>query len=71
MTLLARRRIELDSRENLVRIPRWKHVEISSWYSRRNDDYGGLTPRDYLRGKGWNEQYAIGLEALQLFGVLK
>jgi hypothetical protein len=32
---------------------------------------GNATPRDYLRGKSWQEQYAIGLEALRLFGVLK
>jgi hypothetical protein len=34
-------------------------------------DYGGLSPRDYLRGKSWEEQYEIGLKALRRFGVLK
>ena len=61
----------VDSRENLVRVPYWKHVEISSWYSRPNRDFGYMPPREYLRGKSWEEQYAIGLRALRLFGVLK
>lgn len=61
----------LDSRENLVRIPKWSHVEISSWYSTSNRIYGGKTPRDFLRGKSWDEQYRVGIEKLRDFGVLK
>jgi hypothetical protein len=61
----------IDLSENLVRIPHWKHVEISSWYSRRNDEYGGSSPRTYLRGKNWEEQYEIGLDILRDYGVLK
>jgi hypothetical protein len=61
----------IDSRENLVRVPYWKHVEISSWYSTMNEEYNGLSPRDYLRGKSWEEQYGLGLKALRRFGVLK
>lgn len=61
----------LESPENLVRIPKWSHVDISAWYSTRNDEYGGLTPRAYLRGKSWDEQYVVGLKALRQAGVLK
>ena len=61
----------IDSRENLVRVPYWKHIEISSWYSRSHREYGGLTLRTYLRGKSWQEQYDIGLEVLRRHGVLK
>jgi hypothetical protein len=61
----------INSRENLVRVPYWKHVEISAWYSRKNDRYGGQTPRAYSRGKSWDDQYEVGLEALRLFGVLR
>jgi hypothetical protein len=64
-------RPRLETRENLVRIPYWKHIEISSWYSKPNRDYGGLTPRDYLRGKSWDEQYRVGVEALRRAGVLR
>ena len=62
----------LQQRDNLVRIPKWKHVEISTWYSTPNrEEYGGQTPRDLLRGKSWNEQYELGIQKLQDFGVLK
>jgi hypothetical protein len=36
-----------------------------------NEDFGGMTPRDYLLGKTWQERYRIGLEKLEDFGVLK
>jgi hypothetical protein len=61
----------LETRENLVRIPYWRHVQISSWYSTRAEEYGGRTPRDYLRGRSWGEQYDLGINKLRDFGVLK
>ena len=36
-----------------------------------NKSYGGLSPRDYLRDKSWDERRQVGLEALKQFGVLK
>jgi hypothetical protein len=61
----------IDSPENNVRIPTLKHLEINGWYSRPNDRFGGLSPRDYLRGKNWDEQMSVGLDALRNEGVLK
>src|SRR5260370_4019228 len=61
----------LEARENRVLIPTWKHVEISSWYSTRNDAYGGLTPRAYLRGRSWEQQDEVGLRTLRLYGGLE
>jgi hypothetical protein len=61
----------LESRENLVRIPKWSHIDISAWYSRKNEGFGGMSPRAYLRGRSWDEQYAVGLRALRDVGVLK
>jgi hypothetical protein len=60
----------LEARENLVRIPKWKHVLISSWYSTSNEAYGYTTPRKHLRGKSWDDQYDVGLRVLRRFGVL-
>jgi hypothetical protein len=57
--------------ENLVRIPRFKHWEITSWYMTKNKNYNGLSPREYLRGKDWDERTKIGFEALVRHGVLK
>jgi len=30
-----------------------------------------MTPRDYLRGKSFEEQYRFGLDIMRKFGVLK
>lgn len=61
----------IDSPENLVRLPTMKHLDINAWYSRPSDKFGGLSPRDYLRGRSWDEQLIIGMEVLQKHGVLK
>jgi hypothetical protein len=61
----------IDAPENLVRIPRYKHWEITAWYQKKNDAYGGVSPRDYLRGKDWDERMKVGLKALMDHGVLK
>jgi hypothetical protein len=63
----------INAPENIVRIPRWKHQDISDWYStkRRDSKFNGLTPREYLRDKTVEERIAIGLEALREFKVLK
>ncbi len=61
----------IDAHINLVRIPRMKHWEINGWYARPNKDYGGRSPREYLRGKDWSERLRVGLDALVKYGVLK
>lgn len=62
---------QIDSLENRVRIPTLKHWQINGWYGTRNEKFEGLSPRDYLRGKSWEERQRIGYEALIDFGVLK
>ena len=61
----------IDSPQNLVKVPTLKHREITSWYMQPNADFGGLSPRDYLRNKSWDERMRIGIEQLIRFGVLK
>ena len=46
----------IHSPENLVRIPRYKHWEISSWYMTKSWALGDLSPRDYLRSRDWNQR---------------
>jgi len=60
----------IDGRENLVSIPALKHWEITGWYATKTEEYGGLSPREYLRDKSWDEKTRVGLEALKRFGVL-
>ncbi len=61
----------IDAPENLVQIPTLKHWQINGWYLAGNEDYGGLSPREYLRGRSWDERLRIGKRALVDFGVLK
>jgi hypothetical protein len=47
----------IDGPDNLVRVPTVKHWLISGWYQTKNRDFNGMSPRDYLRDKGWDERY--------------
>jgi hypothetical protein len=64
-------RSEIDAPSNVVRIPTLRHWQINGWYGRPNKDFGGLSPREYLRGKSWDERVRVGRDALVKFGVLK
>ncbi|MFG1420420.1 hypothetical protein [Roseixanthobacter liquoris] len=61
----------IERPENLVRISRLKHWEITSWYQSKNEEYGGLSPRGFLKDKSWAERQRVGPEALVDHGVLK
>jgi hypothetical protein len=61
----------IDAPENLVRIPTYRHQEINGWFGRINSDFGEKSPREYLRGKDWDERLKIGLDALIKHKVLK
>jgi hypothetical protein len=64
-------RSETEHPENLVRIPRLQHYRITGWYARAEQAFDGLSPREYLQDKDWDERYRVGLIALRKFGVLK
>jgi hypothetical protein len=61
----------IDGPDNLVRIPTLKHWEITGWYMTRNKNFNNLSPREYLRGKTWEERRRVGLDALFEARVLK
>jgi hypothetical protein len=61
----------IDGPDNLVSIPRLKHWEITGWFMTPNEEYGYLSPREFLRGKSWEERRRVGLEGLIDAGVLK
>jgi len=64
-------RKQIDAPDNLLRIPQLKHWEVTGWFARRNPIYNDMSPRDYLRGKSWNERANVGWDALIKHGVLK
>jgi hypothetical protein len=61
----------IDSPTNIVRIPTLKHWLVTGWYQIPNQDFDGLSPREYLRGKTWKERVRVGKRALIEFGVLQ
>ena len=61
----------IDAPENLVRIPTLKHWLITGWYRTPNENFGWVSPRTYLRGKGWSERVNVGRQGLIKFDVLK
>ncbi|ARQ00939.1 hypothetical protein [Pseudorhodoplanes sinuspersici] len=61
----------INGQDNLVLIPRYRHEQINSWYQRPNKEFDGLTPRQYLQGKSWDDHRRVGLDAMRLFGILK
>jgi hypothetical protein len=61
----------IDAPENLVRIPRLKHWELNGWYQTPVEDYDRLTPREYLRGRTWDEKVKAGIRGLIERGLLK
>lgn len=61
----------LDSLGNVVSVPRYKHHEITGWYTKPNRSYGMQSPRAYLRGRDWAEHVRVGHEAMRQVGVLK
>jgi hypothetical protein len=61
----------IDSSENVVRIPRFKHWQITGWFGAENEDYGLRPPREFLRGKDWEMRVEVGKRALIKAGVLK
>lgn len=60
-----------DGPNNRVRIPRLKHWEVNSWFETPNEEFEGLTPRQYVRGRSWDERFEVGLDALRNTGVLE
>lgn len=64
-------RESIEGKNNVVKIPTLKHREITAWCSQPNAQYGGLSPREYLKGRSWGERYAVGIQQLIDKGVLK
>jgi hypothetical protein len=61
----------INRADNLVLVPRYRHWQINSWFQTPDKNFDGLTPRQYLQNKSWDERRYLGLKALRDFGVLK
>ena len=61
----------IDGPGNRLSVPRLKHWLITGWYMTKNEEFGDVSPRTYLRDKSWDERLRVGRLALIRFGVLK
>ena len=66
----------IDADDNQAPIPTLKHWDINGWLDTPNAAYkdsqgNDVSPRQYMRGKSWEERRRIGIDALIRFGVLK
>jgi hypothetical protein len=61
----------LNSVDNVVSVPTYKHHQITGWYNKPNPDFGMQSPRVYLRGREWSEHVRVGQMAMRRFGVLE
>ncbi len=55
--------------ENMVLISRTDHTQITAWYNTNQASLGGISLRDYLKGKSAAEHCTQGLQALRRFGL--
>lgn len=62
---------QIQNPSNLVRISTLKHWELNAWYETANKDYGGQTPREYVKGKDWETRRKVGIAGLKAVGVLE
>jgi hypothetical protein len=63
----------IQGRDNRVRIPVLKHIEISRYYSTKVEQEDGtrLSPRDLLKGADFETRREFGLGILRKYGVLR
>ena len=59
------------ARTSEARIPRLKHRKVTAWYQTRQKALQWATPREYLRGRTWEDRYEYGLQVLIKMRVLK
>jgi hypothetical protein len=61
----------INSPDNIVLVPTYRHWQITGWFNTGNEEFGGQSPRRYLRGERWHVRRQIGLRALREHEVLK
>lgn len=63
----------IQSRDNLVRIPILKHIDITSYYATKikQEDGSMISPREILKDKDFEARRQFGLDTLRRYGVLK
>ena len=61
---------ELNSTRNIVRIPKLLHEEINSDFGTKERDTG-VSLREELKGKSFEERWQKGLDVMQKIGIIE
>lgn len=61
----------IKSRTNVLRIPKFKHWEVTGEFMVVRKELGNKSYRQYLEGKSWQERERIGHEILRKNGIMK
>jgi hypothetical protein len=61
----------LQSTDNIIKLPAMVHEAITAEYTTPRDDLGGMTLREYLRGKPYEVQYEEGIKVLRNLSIIK
>ena len=62
---------QLQSTDNIIRIPTLLHEEITAIYAGSAPDAPEMTLRQWLKGKSYQEQYEYGLKVMRELGILR
>ncbi|MDD5928543.1 MAG: hypothetical protein PUC37_01945 [Spirochaetales bacterium] len=63
---------QIHNTDNIIAIDAATHAKISGYYSTKSFRFtNGLSVRDWLVGKSFEEQYNFGLEVLKQYGVIE
>jgi hypothetical protein len=63
--------IQLQSTENIIRLPTLLHEEVSAVYGKAAPEAPGMTLRQWLREKPYEFQYQYGLKVLRDLAILR
>jgi hypothetical protein len=61
----------IEGDDNILGIPTLKHWLLNAWYQTPQSAFGWMSPREYLRGRSWEERERVGRIGLVKVGVLK
>jgi hypothetical protein len=62
---------QLHSTDNIIKLPTIVHEAITAEYTTPQDEYGGMTLREYLRGKPYEVQYEEGIKVLRKLSIIQ
>lgn len=63
---------QIHNTSNIIAVDSKIHAKISGYYSTTTFDFtNGLSVRNWLAGKSFEEQYEFGLDVLRQFGVIQ